>query len=196
MRALWILLAVGGVAKADPVKVSLGMFEPVIAHRQTCDDCKTARTVPVHGIVRVLRSGDDVPDGKVVVTSPLLGYAVGGTIDHGTISIGWFDFDQRDSDAGVLLLPPGTAVRFVVPAPADVAGIKEALIKDDALSVGSRVMALKGMKDMEVGAIDVDGDGKADFAATYGCTIFGDGGCQSRGQFFLARRGQKWAQIE
>jgi hypothetical protein len=49
---------------------------------------------------------------------------------------------------------------------------------------------------LEVGVVDVDGDGKADFAVTYGCNAWGDGQCQSKGQFFLARRGARWVEIE
>ena len=67
-----------------------------------------------------------------------------------------------------------------------------ALITDEVL-VGRPKRALDGL---EVGAIDVDGDGKADVVATYGCNAWGDGSCQSHGQFFLVRRGARWVEIE
>jgi hypothetical protein len=72
----------------------------------------------------------------------------------------------------------------------------EGLVRADALSNGDRATAMRTLRDVEVGAIDVDGDKEADFAVTYGCTSYGDGVCQRRGEFFLARRGAKWVLVE
>jgi hypothetical protein len=49
---------------------------------------------------------------------------------------------------------------------------------------------------VEIGLIDTDGDGKPDYAATFGCNNWADGSCQSRGQFFLAHRGTRWVVID
>jgi hypothetical protein len=91
----------------------------------------------------------------------------------------------------VIVLPGGTAVAFVAPSKTDVAAIKATLVKTDALAGVRR--ALIGL---EVGAIDIDGDGKADVVATYGCTAWFDGSCQSKGQFFFVRRGARWVFLE
>jgi hypothetical protein len=100
-------------------------------------------------------------------------------------------FDQRDGDDAVLVLPGGTPVAVVEPSKADVAAIKATLVRTEALAGVRR--ALDGL---EVGAVDVDGDGKADLVMTYGCTTWFDGSCQSKGQFVLARRGARWTILE
>jgi hypothetical protein len=190
-------VAAGKDAPVAAPKAWLGTFAP--ASKVTpCDDCKAPRVVPRAGSVRVLPPADGgaPPEGDVVIASPLLGLAVHGRVDAGRVAMEYFAFDQRDSDDGVIVLPGNTVARFVVPTAADVAAIKEALVRDDALSVGARATALKALRDVEIGALDLDGDGKADVAATYGCNAWGDGSCQSRGQFFLARRGTKWVEIE
>jgi hypothetical protein len=174
----------------------LGTYIPA-QHEKPCDDCKAPRVVASAGSVRVLPSGDGPPpDGKVIVASPLLGLVVPGTIDKGTIQIAFFTLDTRDSDDGVVLLPADTVARFVKPTAADVLAIKDAIARADLLSVGDRNMTMRALRDMEVGALDLDGDGKADVVATYGCTQFFQSSCQTRGQFFLAHRGAKWVQIE
>ncbi len=162
-----------------------------------CTDCKAPKVVARAGAVRVLPPADGAaPDGAVMVASPLLGIFVPGKIDHGQVAIPFFTLDQRDSDDEVLLFPPDTVARFVVPTAADVLAIKDAIVRADLLSVGDRVMTMRALRDMEIGALDLDGDGKADVVATYGCTQFFQSTCQARGQFFLAHRGQKWVQIE
>ena len=174
----------------------LGTFQPA-QPAQACADCKTPTPEPRAGSVRVLPPADgDAPSGEVVIASPLLGLAVPGKIDSGRVQLAFFPYDRRDSDDAVLVLPKDTVARFVVATAADIVAIKDALVRADALSVGSRTLALKAMKDLEVGALDLDGDGKADVVATYGCTAYFDGSCQAHGQFFLARRGNKWVEIE
>jgi hypothetical protein len=129
--------------------------------------------------------------GDVVVVHPLLGKAAPGKITGGTIALAEFAFDQRDGDDGVIVLPGGTPVAFMAPSKADAAALRLAIGKADALAGVRR--ALVGL---ELAAIDVNGDGVADFAATYGCTAWFDGACQSRGQFVLARRGARWVIVE
>ncbi len=199
VRALALLAVLAAPAAAAPAsfKAWLGTFEP--AQRvESCSDCKAPRVVPRPGTVRVLPPADGAPppDGDVVIASPLLGLVVHGRVDGGRVAMPYFAFDQRDSDDGVIVLPADTVARFVVPSPADVTAIKAALVRDDALSIGQRATALKALRDTEVAVLDLDGDGKPDVAATYGCNSWGDGSCQSRGQFFLARQGTKWVEIE
>ncbi len=176
--------------------VWLGTFQPA-QPASACSDCKGPTPAPTAGSVRVLSEADGKPpEGAVVVTSPLLGLAVPGKIDGGRVQLAFFPYDRRDSDDAVLVLPKDTVARFVAATPADIVAIKETLVRDDALSVGRRELALRAHKDLEVGALDLDGDGKADVVATYGCTAYFDGSCQAHGQFFLARRGNKWVEIE
>jgi hypothetical protein len=184
-------------AKPTPTRPYLGTFEPAAA-LTPCADCRTAQVVPSAGSVRVLPPGVGVPpaNGDVVIASPLVGLALHATLTAGKIALPWFAVDTRDSATGVLVLPADAAVRFVSPSPADVLAIKQALVAGDALSTDNRATALRALRDLEVAAIDTDGDHKADLAVTYGCTSYGDGACQRRGQFFLARRGALWVQID
>ena len=148
--------------------------------------------VPHGGAVRVL-APDHGPAaaGDVVIVHPLLGKTAAGTVDKGRVALADFAFDQRDGDDGVIVVPGGTPVAVVAPSAADVAAIKAVLVKTDALAGVRRALA-----GLELAAIDLDGDGKADVVATYGCTAWFDGSCQSRGQFFVARRGARWAILE
>jgi len=91
----------------------------------------------------------------------------------------------------VLVIPGNVQPRLVTPTKTEVAAIDAALLRDEALSGVKR-----SIHGTEIGAIDVDGDGTADFAVTYGCNAWGDGSCQSHGQFFLARAGTRWVEIE
>jgi len=162
-----------------------------------CTDCKAPKVVASAGSVRVLPPGEGAPpSGDVLVASPLLGLVVPGKIADGQIAVGFFPLDTRELDTNVVLLPPATVARFVVATPADVLQVKDAIARADLLSVGDRNMTMRALKDMEVGALDLDGDGKADLIATYGCTQFFQSSCQAHGQFFFAHRGQKWVEIE
>lgn len=163
-----------------------------------CTDCKEARVVPSVGSVRVLPPGEGDPpsDGDVVVVSPRVGLALPAKVAAGRIALPWFALDTREGATGVLVLPAGAAVRFVTPSAGDVLAIKDGLVRSDALSNGDRTTAMRALRDVEVGAIDVDGDNKPDFAVTYGCTSYGDGSCQRRGEFFVARRGARWVMVE
>ncbi len=176
--------------------VWLGTFQPA-QHAEACSDCKEPAPAPTAGSVRVLPPADGtLPSGEVVIASPLLGLVVPGKVDAGRVALAYFPYDRRDSDDAVLVLPAGTVARFVTVTPTDVVAIKATLVHDDALSVGRRDLALRALKDLEIGALDLDGDGKADVVATYGCAAWFDGSCQARGQFFLARRGTKWVESE
>jgi hypothetical protein len=110
---------------------------------------------------------------------------------NGKIALPLFAIVRREGADAVLLLPAATVVRFVTPTPADEKAIKAVLIKDDVLAGVKRSLA-----GLEVGAIDVDGDGKADFAVTYGCNAWGDGQCQSHGEFLLERTGAVWQELQ
>ena len=158
-----------------------------------CADCAKPTIAAHAGNVRVLTPSDNTPpaSGDVVLTSPLLGIVLHGKVEQGRVAVAWFDYDSRDSANGVIVLPAGTEPRFVEPAKPDVLAIQQALLHDEVLSGVRRALA-----GLEIGAIDTDGDGKADYAVTYGCNAWADGSCQSHGQFFLVRRGTKWVEIE
>jgi hypothetical protein len=174
-----------------PLQLWIGVFDPRLPAHPPWDNAKLT-PVAHAGAVRVLASdAAAAPSGEVVVVHPLLGKAATGKVDKGEVALADFAFDQRDGDDGVIVLPAGTPVAFVAPSKADAAAIRAILLKTEALAGVRR--ALDGL---ELGAVDADGDGKADLVATYGCTTWFDGACQSRGQFVLVRRGARWAIVE
>jgi hypothetical protein len=180
-----------GKAAAAALQLWVGVFDPKLPAHPPWDNAKL--TPVVHGgAVRVL-APDRGPaaSGDVVVVHPLLGKLAAGKVDKGAVALADFAFDQRDGDDGVIVLPGGTPVAFVAPTRADVAAVRAMLVRTEALAGVRR--ALDGL---ELGAIDVDADGKADVIATYGCTTWFDGACQSRGQFVLVRRGGRWTIAE
>jgi hypothetical protein len=180
-----------GKAAAAPLQLWIGVFDPKLPAHPPWDNAKL--TPVVHGgAVRVL-TPDRGPaaSGEVVVVHPLLGKTAAGKVDQGAVELFEFAFDQRDGDDGVIVLPGGTPVAFVAPSKPDVAAVRAALVRTEALA-GVR----KALDGLEFGAIDVDADGKADVIATYGCTTWFDGACQSRGQFVLVRRGGRWTIVE
>jgi hypothetical protein len=167
----------------------LGVFRPAAK----LEPSETRAIVGRAGEVIVLTpsDGSPAPTGDVAIVEPLTGMNLVATIDHGKIALPLFAIDRREGADAVLLLPAATVVRFVTPTAADEKAIKGVLIKDDVLSGVKR--SLNGI---ELGAIDVDGDGKADFVVTYGCNAWGDGQCQSHGSFFLARTGAVWKELQ
>ena len=178
---------------ASPVWVGTFTAAVPATERVACADCAEPKVTARGGSVVVLTPSDGAPvaTGEVVVVQPLLGAITTGHVEAGRLQLPWFVDDVRDSDDGVLVLPAGTQARLVAVGKPDDALIRAALMRDEALS-GIKRALLK----LEIGAIDVDGDGRADFAVTYGCTGWADGSCQSRGQFFLARHGVRWDEIE
>lgn len=131
------------------------------------------------------------PAGEVTLVQPLIGAIEYAKLDGTKAHVPYFLLDARDGDDGLLVLAGHVEPRLVTPSKADVAAIDAALLRDEVLSHVKR--AITGT---EIGAIDVDGDGAADYAVTYGCNAWGDGQCQSRGQFFLMRAGTRWVEIE
>jgi hypothetical protein len=191
------VVVLGGVAaaapapKAPPPPMWIGVFDPRLPTHPPWDNAKLT-PVPHGGAVRVLApDAGPAASGDVVIVHPLLGKTAAGKVDKGMVALAEFAFDQRDGDDAVIVLPGGTAVSVVAPGAADVAAIKAVLVKTDALAGVRR--ALVGL---ELAAIDFDGDGKADVVATYGCSAWFDGSCQSKGQFFLVRRGARWVVLE
>jgi len=167
----------------------LGVFRP--AAKLPPSD--TRAVVGRAGEVVVLTPSDHspAPTGDVAIVQPLVGMNVVGRIVNGKIALPLFAIDRREGADAVLLLPADTVVRFVTATAADEKAIKAVLIKDDVLAGVKRSLA-----GLEVGAIDVDGDGKADFAVTYGCNAWGDGQCQSHGAFLLERTGSVWTELQ
>jgi len=181
----------GQAAKAAPTPVWIGVFDPRLpAHAPW----GTSKLTPIAhgGVVRVLAPADGpAASGEVVIAHVLLGKTASGTVDRGTVELADFAFDQRDGDDGVVVLPGKTAVAFVAPSAVEASAIKAVLLRTDALAGVRRALA-----GLELGAIDVDADGKADVAVTYGCATWFDGSCQAHGQFVLARRGTRWVIVE
>jgi len=188
--AMVVVLA-GAAGAAPPKRVAwLGVFRP---SPPDLVQSETRAVIGHAGTVIVLTPGDGsaAPTGDVVVVQPLVGMNLEATIEHGQIALPLFAIDRRPGADAVLLLPAKTQVVFVEPSKADVVAIRAALLKDDVLAGVKRSLA-----DLEVGAIDVDGDHKADFAVTYGCNAWADGQCQGHGQFLLASRGTTWVELE
>jgi len=195
-----VTAAEAGPAKLTPAKAPpprtpppmwIGVFDPKLPVHPPWDNSKLT-PVAHGGAVRVLTpSSGPAATGDVVIVHPLLGKMATGKVDKGTVALAEFAFDQRDGDDGVVVLPGGTAVAFVAPSKQDVAAISALLVRTDALAGVRRALA-----GIEIGAIDITGDGKADVIATYGCTAWFDGSCQSKGQFVLARRGAGWAIVD
>jgi len=167
----------------------LGVFRP--ADKLVASDTRAVVGRAGDVVVLTPSDGSAAPTGDVTIVQPLVGMNVVATIDHGKIALPLFAIDRREGADAVLLLPPTVTVRFVTPTAADEKAIKAVLIKDDVLSGVKR--SLNGI---EIGAIDLDGDGKADYAVTYGCNAWGDGQCQSHGAFFLARTGAVWKELQ
>src|SRR5262245_16590514 len=205
MRFALAVVLVGGVAAAAPAppgalgvkppsapsQVWIGVFDPGLPVHPPWDNIKLT-PVAHGGAVRVLTPSSGPPaSGDVVIVHPLLGKVAAGKVDKGAVALTDFAFDQRDGDDGVVVLPGGTQVAVVAPGKGDVAAVRATLVRTEALAGVRR--ALDGL---ELGAIDVDGDGKADVIATYGCAAWFDGACQSRGQFVLVRRGGRWTIVE
>ena len=190
--SLVLALATTAAAAPAPVKAWLGTFQPA-APTEHCSDCTKRKIQPCAGSVRVLTSPDSAtpPAGDVTVVSPLLGVVSTGKLDQGSVSVPWFNYDLRDSDDGVVVLPAGTPVGLIPTSPGERKEIEQALLKNEVLSGVRRALA-----GVEIGVIDVDGDGKADLAVTYGCNAWADGQCQSKGQFFLVHRGTRWVELD
>jgi len=168
--------------------VVLGVFKPAdaVAPSQTM-------AVRAHaGEVIVLAPANGrVPTGEVTLVQPLIGMIAHTRLNGLKAKLSYFLLDARDGEDGLLVLPGNVQPRLVNPTKTDVAAIHAALLRDLVLSGVKR-----SINGTEIGAIDVDGDGTADYAVTYGCNAWGDGQCQSHGQFFLARVGTRWVEIE
>jgi hypothetical protein len=206
MRLALAVVLVGGVAAAapaakpgataakpaaPPLVIWIGVFDPGLPVHPPWDNAKLT-PVAHGGAVRVLTPSNGPPaSGDVVVVHPLLAKVATGKVEKGAVAVADFAFDQRDGDDGVIVLPGGTPVAFVSPSKADVAAVRATLVRTEALA-GVR----RALDSLELGAIDVDGDGTADVIATYGCAAWFDGSCQSKGQFVLARRGPRWRLVE
>jgi hypothetical protein len=169
----------------------IGVFDPKLPVHAPWDNAKLT-PVAHGGVVRVLTpESGPAAAGEVVIVHPLLGKMATGKVEKGIVVLAEFAFDQRDGDDGVIVLPAGTAVAFVSPSKVDVAAITSLLVRTDALAGVRRALA-----GVELGGLDLNGDGKADVISTYGCTAWFDGSCQSKGQFVLARRGARWVIVE
>lgn len=183
----------GAQAKPAEPTVWVGTFIP--KDHVTCQSgCESAKPVAKPGQVRVLTPSKGQPaTGPVMIVQPVLKAYGAGTVANGVVQLVSFPYDEnRDTDNNVLVVPSGTKAILVEPTKADIASIKATLLK----SAEELENIKRSVAGLEVTGVDTDGDGKADLAVTYGCNAWGDGACQSRGQFFLARRGQRWVVID
>ncbi|MBV8759278.1 MAG: hypothetical protein JO257_18470 [Deltaproteobacteria bacterium] len=168
--------------------VALGVLKPADAVAPT-----PKMQVAAHKgeLVVLTPPSGSAPAGEVTVVQPLIGMIAYAKVEGGKAQLPYFLLDARDGEDGVLVLGGHVEPRLMTPSKADVAAIDAALLRNEVLSHVKR-----SINGTEIGAFDVDGDGVADFAVTYGCNAWGDGSCQSRGQFFLARAGTRWVEIE
>jgi hypothetical protein len=174
--------------------VWLGVFEPEASgKRERCTGCALGATARA-GIIRTFSPGDDRPaaSGDVVAVSPLLGAFARGHLDGNRLPVAWFVDDRRDNDDGVVVLPASVHPVVVTPSKLDIQGVDQALLQLEEF--GPHVA--KAVANLEFAGLDLDGDGRADIVATYGCAQWGDGVCQLVGQVFLARHGERWVKIE
>jgi len=173
--------------------VWVGTFIPR-DHASCNTGCEAAKPVAKPGQVRVLAPSKGPPaSGAVMIVQPILAAYGVGTVSSGVVQLVSFPYDEnRDTDNNVLVVPAGTKALLVEPSKADVVAIKAALLK----SAEELENIKRSVARLEVTGVDTDGDGNADLAVTYGCNAWGDGSCQSHGQFFLARRGQRWVVID
>lgn len=179
------------VAPRPPPPIWLGVFDPQLPVHAPWDG--EALTPVAHGgVVRVLApQRGPAAQGDVVIVHPLLRKTATGAVDRGAVAVADFAFDQRDGDDSVIVLPAGTPVAFLAPTRYDELAIRQTLGKVEMLA-GVR----RALQRLEIATVDLDGDGKADLASTYGCTAWFDGACQSKGQFVLVRRGARWMIVE
>jgi len=197
---LTLVLVMAATAAADPKKppeettVWVGTFIP--KDKSPCTTgCDVAKPVARPGIVRVLTpsEGGTPASGFVMIVQPVIKAYGSGKVDKGVVTMVSFPYDEnRDTDNNVLVLRSGLKAGLIEPSKADVAAIKTTLLAKAEELANIR----KSVATLEVVGVDTDGDGKADLAVTYGCNAWADGSCQSRGQFFLARRGLRWVVIE
>jgi len=194
VRSLAVLVAMTAAASAGdkpevPRTAWVGVFRP--AAKTEPSDVRTIVARAGEVVVLTPATGAPPSPGDITVVQPLTGMNLAASVREGRIALPFFALDRREGADAVLLLPAGKTVVFVEPSKADVIAIRAALMRNDALSGVRR--ALDGI---EVGAIDIDGDKKPDFAVTYGCNAWADGSCQSHGEFLLARRGMAWVELE
>jgi hypothetical protein len=192
-------VAVTATASAAPKPapkppVWVGVFLPNVK-RPCKSGCDALAPTARGGFVRVLTPSDGSPPAKgpVTIVHPLAKSIASGVVLNGIVPVGSFSHDEnRDNDDSVLVLPGDAKATVVQPTPADALAIRAALLAQaDELA-----KVRKSLDHLEIGLVDIDGDGKPDLAATFGCNNWADGSCQSRGQFFLVKRGARWVVID
>src|SRR5438132_10427397 len=116
---------VGGSAGARTAELKhiwIGTFDPQLDPKTNlpCLECKGPKVTPQAGVVRVLTPSDGSPPatGDVVMVSPLLGVVARGRLEAGRVAVAWFNYDHRESDDGVLVLPASVEPILVEPTAA------------------------------------------------------------------------------
>jgi len=190
------IAATAGAAPKSPAHppVWIGVFLPNM--KTPCKaKCETLVATQRAGFVRVLTPSDGSPvaSGKVTIVHPLAKSVTTGHVVNGVVPVVGFGHDEnRDNDDSVLVLPGAIEPAIMVPSKAEVLAIRKALLAQSEELAKVR----RALDHVEIALVDTDGDGKPDYAATFGCNNWADGSCQSRGQFFLAKRGVRWVVID
>jgi hypothetical protein len=181
-----VIGAMGGIAAAD---VWQGAVKSDAA---PCPDCK-AMTVVARPVDVILLGAGGAKDGDAVtVVQPLLGMAVGGVVKGGNhVALASLLVDRRANHDGVFVVPGAPKIVFVAPTAADLAAAKLAVGRVESLEKVRKATAR-----LELGLVDLDGDGKPDLGSTYGCKVWGDGICQVEGQFLLVKKPGGWVVLE
>jgi hypothetical protein len=183
-----------GVAQADPPRpIWIGVVQPASPPTAPCEcDVLTAIARPVSIVVLPSPNVTSATDGtKLHVLQPLLGMAVTGVIAGGKLALPAFIVDRRRNHDEVIVVGGDVTPTLVTPSAAELAAVKVVVGHAESLE-GVRKATAK----LELGLVDLDGDGKADVGATYGCKVWGDGACQVTGQFVVVRGAGGWKVLE
>jgi len=115
-----------------------------------------------------------IEDGAtILVVQPLLGMAVQTRVEKSRAQLPSFIFDRRVGHAGVVVITNATKPAiFITPSTIEVGAIRAALPDVPATAP------------LEIGAVDLDGDRRADLASTY------------PGQRLLVREGNVWSLVK
>ncbi len=180
----WLIAAGLATATTAHAGIWIGVVQPATPPVAPCEcDVLTAVARPVAIIVLPTPNVTSPADGTMVhVLQPLLGMAVAAKLVGGKLALPAFIVDRRRNHDEVIVVDGDVKPALLVATPADVAAIKAVVGHAESLE-GVRKATAK----LEVGVVDLDGDGKADVATTYGCKVWGDGVCQVTGQFIVVR---------
>ncbi len=154
------------------------------------------RPVPVSRCATFSKTDETttLPAGDVIVVNPLLGAPATGKVEKAKpddyadfrVPLATFTYNSLSTrDAGVFILPATAKVKILKLTGKDKTSLRSAARKATGIDK-------KNANQRELGAIDVDGDGKADLGVAFGCNGFADGECQNEGEIVLVHSGSAW----